>query len=819
MGTIRFALMAGGAVIFASPFSQAQEGGVSSDMPAVSIGEIIVTARRDAERLQDVPASISVLTADTLERAAVTDMASIANFTPGVTIVTGAAEVGDTQVNIRGMNGARDAESNVALVVDGILKTNTAQLNQVQGKLSQVEVLKGPQGAFYGRNAASGAIVMTTAKPGDSYAVQVTGGVAENSTTTGQFIASGPLTDKTGFVLFADWRKTDGSWRNTGPAAGSRGATVDRYRGITVGGRVIAAASDLLELDFKARYGNVDASALSYDVTFNLPTFALGNPDFNENVNDMTFDFLGNVKPDNDQRTFETSLKATYDLTWATATGWVLYSDVYQEFVADSTSASLGRFWGRPSCRSSVAQLFGQGYTLPSPQFLASTPEASVLGAFGPTTCDGIQFQIRDQKDISTEIRLASAEGEPLRWSAGAYYLHIDRRTGLSISEDQGQGAIRQLYNDPNTTNPTSLLFDDKFKTNVYAAFGSLEYKLDTLTLSGALRYDREERKVDNQVPRVRDPITGGWINPGFNSVSGDIPSKSRTYQEVQPKISLSWVPTPTFTTFANWGIGFKAGGFNQQGSKAIIDDNFNGPLGSNIKIEDDYRKETSSAFEVGFKSSLLNGRLSLDGAAYYTKVTDMQFFEFFTGTFGLLRVVSNIDDVRVKGVELSSSLQLIEGWNVFASGNVTDSEIKKNESRTDTVGNKSPYTADYTLNLGSQIVAPLLEDADIVLRVDWRLTGPTWFHTVQDQSRRTVFDLFFPGAGTANYTKTQRDAFSVLNLRGGLDFGSVTVMAYANNLLDKQIIAEVIPAPEFGGAFVAPGARRVIGVEASLKF
>ena len=66
-------------------------------------------------------------------------------LTPGVTIVTGTAEVGDTQINIRGMNGARDAESSVALVVDGILKTNTAQLNQNHGTMSQVEILKGPQ--------------------------------------------------------------------------------------------------------------------------------------------------------------------------------------------------------------------------------------------------------------------------------------------------------------------------------------------------------------------------------------------------------------------------------------------------------------------------------------------------------------------------------------------------------------------------------------------------------------------------------------------------------------------------------------------------
>ena len=117
---------------FATPaFAQdAPDGAENND-------EIIVTARRQNERLQDVPASVAVLTAASLEATGANKADDFAQLTPGVTIVTGTAEAGDTQINIRGINGARDAESSVALVVDGILKTNTAQLNQVQGTLRQ----------------------------------------------------------------------------------------------------------------------------------------------------------------------------------------------------------------------------------------------------------------------------------------------------------------------------------------------------------------------------------------------------------------------------------------------------------------------------------------------------------------------------------------------------------------------------------------------------------------------------------------------------------------------------------------------------------
>jgi iron complex outermembrane receptor protein len=781
--------------------------------------EIIVTARRGAELLQDVPASVSVFTEKMLNQSGITDTQDIANQTAGVTVVTGTAEVGDTQINIRGLNGARDAENSVALVVDGVLKTNTAQLNQIQGRLVQAEVLKGPQGAYYGRNAAAGAIVLTTKKPGDQIETWGELGFGENDSIFGRSSISGPLTDTLGFVVFGDYRKTDGSYRNTGPAAGSAGSTVDRFEGYNIGGRLYSENGPLT-LDAKARYGKIDASGLSFDVAFQLPGFAaaLGNPLFNEDVNKRQFSFIGNIRPDSNQETIEASLRAVYDLGWATLTGWTLYSDVDQSLLADSTSASLNRFAHLPSCRASTAALFDAGLILPSPQFLGPTPEASLFGPFGPTTCDGIQTQIRQQKDVSAEVRLASAGDGALGWSAGLYYLHIDRHAGVAIHADEGAPATLALYNPAGSPNPTSLLFDDKFKTNVYAAFGSADYEIgDTLDFSAALRFDREERSVHNLVPNVLDPSTGFQINPGF--ALGPIVPKSRVYKQLQPKVSVAWTPSNRFTLFANWGIGFKAGGFNQQGSNAVINDNFNVLLGSNLKIEDEYRKERTSAFEAGLKMNTADGRLSLEAAAYYTRVTDMQFFEFFTGGFGLLRAVSNIDRVDIKGFEVNTNFRLVDGWTFFASGNVTDSEIKKNASRPDTVGNKSPYTADYTINLGTQIVAPLRSDLDLLVRADYRITGPTWFSTVQAQDRRTIFDLVFPGLGVGNYTLTERDAFGILNLRAGLQTKNWSLTVFADNALNRKNIAEVIPAPEFGGSFVSPGSLRTVGVQVGFDF
>lgn len=811
--------VAAAGLVTSAAFAQASTTPTSAAADAQE--EITVTARRQSERLSDVPASISVLTASTIRQAGVVTTEQIVGLTPGVTIVSNAAEVGDAQINIRGINGARDAENSVALVVDGILKTNTAALNSYQGELQQVEVLKGPQGAYYGRNAAAGAIVMTTKRPGDRLEIDGKASYANHDSENVQGSISGPVAPDLGLVLFGNYRHTNGFFRNTGPDPTAQGHSVDNYRGWNVGGRAIYDPTDKLEIDAKARYGKVKAGALDYDVVFSLPSFAsaLGSPLFDEDVNDhKKYTFNRDVAGVNWQRTVEASLKGTYDLDFATLTAWTAYSDIKEDFVSDAATASFGRFNGTQTCQASAAALFAAGVTLPPPQFLGPTPAASLFGPFGPTTCDGYQYTVRNQRDLSAEVRLASKSDGAFTWSVGGYYLHINRHYGTAINEDDGAGATRSLYNAPGTLNQTSQDLDDRFRTNVYAGFGSLDYKpTAALTFSAALRYDREERHVDPLSPDAIDPVTGGPINPGF--AVGAIVPKSKAYAQLQPKLAVNFKASQDLSLFADWGIGFKAGGFNSQGSAAIIQQNLDVPLGSNVAIEDDYKKERSSAYEAGFKARALDGALSLDGAVYTTTVHDMQFFEFFTGGFGVLRVVSNIDKVRLTGVEGSATYRIIPGWSVFAAGNYVDSKIKKNSSRPDTVGNESPYTAKYTLNFGTQLVEPVTDTYSATFRADYRVTGPTWFHSVQAQSIRSIFDLVFPRLGTANYSKSRRDAYGLLNLRAGIQTKTWSLTAFSTNALNKNYVSEVIPSPEFGGEFLAPGDRRVIGIELGVTF
>ncbi len=804
--------------------------------------EIIVTARRQSERLQDVPASVTVLTADALAKTGADKAQDFAQLTPGVTIVTGTAEAGDTQVNIRGINGARDAESSIALVVDGILKTNTAQLNQTQGTLRQIEILKGPQGALYGRNAAAGAIVIQTLKPGDSFSGGIRASYANENTLEATGHVSAPLGGGAGVVLSGYYRTTEGFYRNL--FLGNR-KVVDDQEAWSLDGRFVAQLGDATEFDVKARYAKLSGASINFNAAFHLPNFAAANPAFNEDVNAHNFRYYSNIRPTNDQKSFDVSAKVEHDFGSTKLTAWALYSDVKQSLVADGTSADFARYINAAlptgtatvnSCFTSTAALTGFPVNppggigaIPVP-FIFAPANGSTFGPYSPTTCDGTQFQQRNQKDISAEIRLASSGDGPLNWQLGAYYLNIDRLVGVSLGADTGAGVTRNLFNAATSTNPTSVLLADDFTTNVYAAFGALDYELSDQFKAGlALRYDIEDRSTSSRVPTATDPFTGGPINPG--QAFGAFTPKSESFKQLQPKVTLSWQPSAAANIYANWGIGFKSGGFNNQGSSAIINQNFNAFIGANVNITDQYDKERSSAFEAGIKGSIADGRITYDLAGYYTKITDMQFFEFFVGTFGLLRVVSNIDKVDVKGAELNLSGRIIDGWKVFGSANVTDSKIKKNSSRTYTVGNKSPYTADYTINLGTQIDAPLTDSVDVLLRADYRITGPTWFHTVQNQTRPTLFSGLLPltapagklvlpaVVGDANYNIARRKAFGVLNLRFGVEGETWNLNVFADNMLDRKYISEAIPAIEFGGSFISPGARRLVGVEAGFKF
>ncbi len=830
-------------------------------MAADEIGEIIVSVRQREESVKDVPGTVAVLDRATIEASGIQRARDFIAMTPGVSIVN-AAEVADSQVNIRGINGARDAETNYALVIDGILMTNPAALNREYSNLQQIEILKGPQGAIYGRNAAAGAFVITTAKPGDTLSGGVKASYAQDDTYLVSGNVGGPIGSTLKWSVTGDYRDSDGYYSNvdTGsdypsqfyPDSGCDDC-VDYFEDWNVGGRLIWEPTDALKVDAKIRYGEVDAGSITFNSVFHLPNLVpvvafYGNPPAvaakaYENVNDHEFQFNTNIKPFNNQDALEFSVKVDYDLGWADLTAWGLYSDIDNDLGADGTSGAFGFFNGTPRCDitnpGSTSDVL-TGFPLAGPQGIGTYPgfpNDSILGAYTPTSCDGTQYQVRNQEDYSFEVRLASKSDQRLRWLGGLYYLNIDREVGINTGSDDGTGIVEDLYV-AGSNNQTQQLVHDDFGTDVYAAFGQVAYDLtDTIEASLALRYDREERDVHNRVPTgatttfidtCLDGPDADPINPGL-CATGSIADKDETYDKWEPKLSITWDTTDQLTMFATAGVGFKSGGFNSQGSQDTVDGfintvvtSFPGECGANspcteVTISDSFREESSLSFEVGAKGSFLGNRLRAEVAYYYTDVDDMQFFEFFVGPFGLLRVVSNIDEVSIYGLEAGLSWLATDWLELYAGANFTNSNIEKNAARPDTVGNDSPYTPEWTGNIGGRVTWPITDGLDIIASMDVNGVGETWFHVVQGQNRPTLFS--FVGVGPGEYSVTQRDAYTLVNARLGVQGGNWSVVAFGKNVFDEDYFEEAIPAPEFGGTFMHAGSQSRFGVEATYKF
>lgn len=825
--------------------------------------EVVVTARARAESLQDVPATVTAFTENQIENMGVARAEDFVYMTPGVTFVN-SVEVGDSQLAIRGINGARDAETNFAFIVDGVLYTNPSAFNREYPDLAQIEVLKGPQGALYGRSAAAGAVIMSTKRPTQEMEGSIKVGAAEYGTMYGTATIAGPLGSDVAGRLTVTSRKTDGFLENVY----LNDDVVNDYEETSVSARIVMDPTDTLSIDTKLRYSEVSAASIAFNAAFELPFFVgalegvtgfgVDNTAASIDVNDFEWVYSPNVDPENEQETLEFSVKIDKEFESGTLTAWALYSDQDQYFLADGTSGAFGFYDALGHCQQSAADrslFLGDNTAMQQPTFnLDGTAAGRFLPPYSPTTCDGYQYQERNQRDISFQLQWTSDADQRLRWQAGMYFLNIDRRVGVAQLEDDGRAQLPRSF----VNELTDALVLDDFETTVLSGFGSINYDItDRMELSFALRYDIEDREVSNAVPSPADgnvstninycstffeggctlngaPLGGTPWNPAFidlstGAVSARVADRSEEFDAIQPKISLTYDLSDSTTLFGSWGVGFKTGGFNNLGGTETISLFLVNPDGLPVAPPEVYEEETSSSFEVGFRSTLLNGNLQLNAAAYHTEVDDMQFFEFYVGPFGLLRTVEGIDEVTIQGFEIGGSWQMTDGLRLDAGYSTIDGEIDAMTVRPYVAGNDVPNAPEFTANLA------LTWDQDfgnlnLLARIEYAYQGDVFYHVVQggdlDVPKSYDFEglpyevpaVLFGGLGTS-FSKTKVDAYGITNLRVGIGSDRWRVTAFARNLFDEEYVGEVIMAPEFGGAFVTPGTYRTAGVEFQWDF
>ena len=227
--------------------------------------EVTVTARKRAENLQEVPISVVAFTRAEIEAAGIERPVDYISLIPNVTIVD-TANAGDTQVSIRGIVSTRDAEGTFAYVVDGVLITNPNAFNEQLVDVEQIEVLKGPQGALYGRNAVAGAILVNTRVPTNEFHSKVKLGYGNNKYKQAEAIVSGAMIEDTlAASLTAYYNETDGFYSNdfTG-----QDDSVDYIKNTGVRGRMIWTIDDATTIDFRAGTTRADGGAINFNAVF-----------------------------------------------------------------------------------------------------------------------------------------------------------------------------------------------------------------------------------------------------------------------------------------------------------------------------------------------------------------------------------------------------------------------------------------------------------------------------------------------------------------------------------------------------------------------
>ncbi|WP_051275570.1 TonB-dependent receptor [Aestuariibacter salexigens] len=819
--------------------------------------EIISISRKRPESLQEVPIAVTALGESDIQSAGVERPSDFISLIPNVSIVD-AANVGDTQVSIRGIVSTRDAESTFAYVVDGVLITNPNGFNEELLDVAQIEVLKGPQGALYGRNAVSGAILVTTKRPSDELEGNVTVGVGNVGQMRANGVVSGAFSDNVRGRLTASYKTTDGFYGNVFTGQDD---VVDYLEDTTLKGRLMWDVNEELTVDFRAGVSDVSGGAINFNAVFALPSFAnlFGQPNYFLDVNDHDFIFAFNVPGENEQETTELSVKADWDLEGVDVTAILAYNDLDEYLLSDGTSASFYGYEITPQCQSDRAtlnnfptalggagrtDLYGEFFN-PFGIFPPGIDFQGVYGPYTPTSCDGYQYQERSQSDFSGELRFTSDNtDDPLRWIAGVYFAEIERDVVVAYGADTGQGFLRQPYVSPTGPNPTDLLFNDTFDTSVLSAFGQIEYDLtDQWELSIALRYDYEDREVSNNVPNVTASglnvntyVNGvvGPINPAFNVTPNGIPDRSRSFTQFQPKVTLSYASEHDINYYASYGVGFRSGGFNSIGTEATLNFWFNrtgagtpgDAVNAQLIVPDEYEKEVTTNLELGAKGKFMDNRLRINAAVFQTEVEDNQFFEFFAGPFGLLRAVTTIDELDIRGLEVDFSADVTDDVKLVGGIGLLDSEIKENRNRPLTVGNSAPQAPDETFTLGVMWNYSLTEDVIMTSRLDWQHVGETFFHTLQGEQTPTIWDFFGtlgggvpPGPHPQDFSRASRDAYNTVNLRVTFDAEDWALSLWGRNIFDEEYLQEVIPAPEFGGSFIHPSARDAYGIDFTYRF
>lgn len=729
-----------------------------------SVEEVVVSARRQDETLQDVPITITSVGGEQLDNYQLDQLEEVAARIPNFNIQVGGSGSGGT-LNLRGVGSSAISaafDSAVAFDIDGVQVSRMRMVQSAFMDLEQVDVLKGPQALYYGKSATAGVVAFRSANPGDEFEAKVAGGY--DFGLEGQFVdafISGPLTEQLGARLAMRYAKSDQIWENTNPDRSSDFGEEDLNARLTL----VWTPSDTVNVNFKTTMSSREADD------------SVGN-----------FDILCAVPGDPQESNFPggsgLQLPSGHDCN--SDDGKVNLGG-HNEFVRQNMLgiANVTPFSELDTLLSRVQVDWDihPNLTLTSVSSYFELDEEGA-GAYG-YDANGIGSNVTKNSTESwmQELRLAGQLNDSWSFLVGAFYQ--DRELIFDTAQEAVGGAYLASLLDLPTVDPVTGFSHDWRKihttqADTFSLFGSVTWQAtERLELTAGARWSDEERTNTIDVPSIFYLFVGpGFVPPGFNS--GDIEFEDRN---LSPEASALYALTDNVNLFVAYKSGYKAGGIDNSAlpSASLAAAANSGDFSALI-----FDTEEAEGFEAGMKGRFAEGAVRLDVTAFRYVYEDLQVQTFNADAIQFS--TTNAGELISQGLEAELQwLPPIDGLSVYGSASLLNAEFTDTFipeppvgitdpaviAQYDLDGRSSSGAADLAFNLGFDFTRPLGNT------LQWGLNVNTsWTDEYETQNEDPI-----------GYVQ---DAFWLLNGRlflGAAD-GRWNVSLMGRNITDELVVA-----------------------------
>lgn len=741
------------------------------------VGEIVVTATKRSENLQDVPVSISAIGAEQLASRGVTGTGDLTSVVPNLQV---SSQYGETQPNfsMRGVGVANEFAANTAspigVYVDEVSQTFRYTHGLALYDLERVEVVRGPQGTLFGRNTTGGAVSIYTRKP---QLEEANGYLTAGYGNYDRWKLQGALEltavpDKVGLRVAFNRLKGDGYFKEPDPVFRQNGP--DSYGSadsMAVRGNLRIKPNDDLDIQIQASYAK--------DEPIGYPIHYIGLVGADANGNGGT-DFFGSTRQGG-----------------ITPNGAVCCSykevslDKQGEFATENLSFALNLNY---SINDNWSITSVTGYN-DSEYSLDIDNDSTPLDAY-------FIFYRSKGKDFSQDFRI-NFDSDVFKGLIGFFYgndkLNSDNIVlAYNVLPDAPPGTAPGDWA-PGVSNSFNVAFGYTQKRKTIAVYGEGTYSItDQLDLTLGLRYTKDKLKFLNAFSTAITDVPGEDLFDIYRDLD-----LRNSYDNWSGRAILNYSWTDDISTYLSFSRGYRSGSYNGFGFVTDAAVYFVEP-------------ERLDSYEFGFKTRFAANRLQLNGSVFYYDYKNQQVTEVIGG----VSFPRNLD-AKVKGAELEMLAKPIQALTLRGSLGYLDTEYKNVAgnvlSGVSVAGNEIPFAPKWTLSFGGDLEIGKLAGGDIVFSAEVAWKDKIWYDPFNDNTRPDPTALY---GDDDKSDLVGSDSYALVNSRLSYNHDNFSVAVWGKNIFDKQYYPfGYDTAGAFGTILQTPGMPRTYGVEATVRF